>query len=273
MIARLNREGLAVLLVEQNVGAVAGDRAPRLRAGERQPALRRPAGRPAGQRRAAPRLPGAMNTAPATLAQKLIARAAGAQPGDAGRGRHLPRRPGDVPRLQRPAPAAADAGRAGRDDLGQGQGGAGHRPLRARGGRGIAPHRAHRARLGGRAARCRMSTTRWASATWCCRSTGTCGRACSASAATRIRPPAGAFGAYMFGIGATEMLGVVVTGEIWLQRAADDLHALERPPGRRRQRQGHDAGDARPPRHERRPLPGGGVLRRGGARAVACTSA
>jgi 3-isopropylmalate/(R)-2-methylmalate dehydratase large subunit len=27
----------------------------------------------------------------------------------------------------------------------------------------------------------------------------------------------GAFGAYMFGIGATEMLGVVVTGEIWLQ--------------------------------------------------------
>jgi len=27
----------------------------------------------------------------------------------------------------------------------------------------------------------------------------------------------GAFGAYMFGIGATEMLGVVVTGEIWLR--------------------------------------------------------
>ena len=30
-------------------------------------------------------------------------------------------------------------------------------------------------------------------------------------------PTGGAFGAYMFGIGATEMLGVVVTGEIWLQ--------------------------------------------------------
>ncbi|MBT9488568.1 MAG: 3-isopropylmalate dehydratase large subunit [Rubrivivax sp.] len=30
-------------------------------------------------------------------------------------------------------------------------------------------------------------------------------------------PTGGAFGAYMFGIGATEMLGVVVTGELWLQ--------------------------------------------------------
>ena len=30
-------------------------------------------------------------------------------------------------------------------------------------------------------------------------------------------PTGGAFGAYMFGIGATEMLGVVVTGQIWLQ--------------------------------------------------------
>ena len=30
-------------------------------------------------------------------------------------------------------------------------------------------------------------------------------------------PTGGAFGAYMFGIGATEMLGVCVTGEIWLQ--------------------------------------------------------
>ena len=30
-------------------------------------------------------------------------------------------------------------------------------------------------------------------------------------------PTAGAFGAYMFGIGATEMLGVVVTGEIWVR--------------------------------------------------------
>jgi len=30
-------------------------------------------------------------------------------------------------------------------------------------------------------------------------------------------PTGGAFGAYMFGIGATEMLGVVATGEIWVQ--------------------------------------------------------
>jgi 3-isopropylmalate/(R)-2-methylmalate dehydratase large subunit len=30
-------------------------------------------------------------------------------------------------------------------------------------------------------------------------------------------PTGGAFGAYMFGIGATEMLGVVITGEIWLR--------------------------------------------------------
>ncbi len=30
-------------------------------------------------------------------------------------------------------------------------------------------------------------------------------------------PTGGAFGCYMFGIGATEMLGVVVTGEIWIQ--------------------------------------------------------
>jgi 3-isopropylmalate/(R)-2-methylmalate dehydratase large subunit len=30
-------------------------------------------------------------------------------------------------------------------------------------------------------------------------------------------PTAGAFGAYMFGVGSTEMLGVVVTGEIWVR--------------------------------------------------------
>ena len=30
-------------------------------------------------------------------------------------------------------------------------------------------------------------------------------------------PTGGAFGAYMFGIGSTEMLGVVVTGELWLR--------------------------------------------------------
>ena len=30
-------------------------------------------------------------------------------------------------------------------------------------------------------------------------------------------PTGGAFAAYMFGVGATEMLGVLVTGEIWLK--------------------------------------------------------
>lgn len=34
----------------------------------------------------------------------------------------------------------------------------------------------------------------------------------------------GAFGAYMFGIGATEMLGVLVTGEIWLKVPGTILH-------------------------------------------------
>ena len=47
-------------------------------------------------------------------------------------------------------------------------------------------------------------------------------------------PTGGAFGAYMFGIGATEMLGVLVTGEIWLQVPRDDPHALERAAGARR---------------------------------------
>ena len=32
-----------------------------------------------------------------------------------------------------------------------------------------------------------------------------------------LRTTGGAFGAYMFGVGSTEMLGVVVTGEIWLR--------------------------------------------------------
>jgi 3-isopropylmalate/(R)-2-methylmalate dehydratase large subunit len=37
-------------------------------------------------------------------------------------------------------------------------------------------------------------------------------------------PTGGAFGAYMFGVGSTEMLGVVVTGEIWLR--VPQTHAL-----------------------------------------------
>jgi homoaconitase/3-isopropylmalate dehydratase large subunit len=36
----------------------------------------------------------------------------------------------------------------------------------------------------------------------------------------------------MFGIGATEMLGVVVTGEIWLRVPDTLLDALERAPRR-----------------------------------------
>ena len=36
-------------------------------------------------------------------------------------------------------------------------------------------------------------------------------------------PTGGAFGAYMFGVGATEMLGVLVTGEIWLKVPATIL--------------------------------------------------
>ena len=44
--------------------------------------------------------------------------------------------------------------------------------------------------------------------------------------------------------------------------ARDDLHAMGRPARRRRERQGHDAGDAGSARHERRCVPGGGVLRR-----------
>jgi 3-isopropylmalate/(R)-2-methylmalate dehydratase large subunit len=38
-------------------------------------------------------------------------------------------------------------------------------------------------------------------------------------------PTGGAFGAYMFGVGATEMLGVLVTGEIWLK--VPDTIAIE----------------------------------------------
>ena len=72
------------------------------------------------------------------------------------------------------------------------------------------------ARNGPCASDCPISTTARASATWCCRRAGICGPACSASAAIRIHPPA-AFGAYMFGIGSTEMLGVAVTGGIWVR--------------------------------------------------------
>ena len=52
---------------------------------------------------------------------------------------------------------------------------------------------------------------------WCCRSTGTCGPGMFCVGGDSHSPTGGAFGAYMFGIGATEMLGVMVTGEIWLR--------------------------------------------------------
>ena len=47
--------------------------------------------------------------------------------------------------------------------------------------------------------------------------------------------------------------------------ATHPVHAVGRCAGRRRQRQGHDAGDDRPPGHERWPVPGRRVLRRRGA--------
>jgi 3-isopropylmalate/(R)-2-methylmalate dehydratase large subunit len=91
-----------------------------------------------------------------------------------------------------------------------------------------APHRAHRARLGARpatAARVRLQ--------------GIChvvvpqhghirpGLFCVGG--DSHSPTGGAFGAYMFGIGSTEMLGVVTTGEIWVQVPRTHPHALGRP--------------------------------------------
>ncbi len=73
-------------------------------------------------------------------------------------------------------------------------------------------------------------------------------------------PTGGAFGAYMFGIGSTEMLGVVVTGEIWLRVPETIRMWWDGALPRGRDRQGHDAVHDRPLRHERRALPGGRVL-------------
>ena len=80
-----------------------------------------------------------------TLAQKLVARAAGRDERRARRVRHLPRRPGDVPRLVGPASAAADARRVGRARLGPRPDRARHRPPTCPSTTGVAPHRAHRA--------------------------------------------------------------------------------------------------------------------------------
>ncbi len=112
----------------------------------------------------------------------------------------------------------------------------------------------HRARLGRATCNCRTSTTLSASAMSYCRRTAISGPACSASGGDSHSPTGGAFGAYMFGVGSTEMLGVVVTGEIWLR--VPENHLMMRWDGAlaaRRHRQGHDAAHDRPLRHERRP--------------------
>ncbi len=129
-------------------------------------------------------------TAPQTLAQKLVARAAGrtqVTPGEIVTCRVDLAMFHDTSGPRRLKPMLAELGA---HDLGQEQGGARHRPLRAGGRRRIAPHRAHRARLGGRAGAAACLRLPGHLPRRACRSTGTCGRACSASAAIRIRPPA-----------------------------------------------------------------------------------
>jgi hypothetical protein len=78
-------------------------------------------------------------------------------------------------------------------------------------------------------------------------------------------PTGGAFGCYMFGIGSTEMLGRGGHRRDLAARAPHPAHALGRCAGRWRLRQGHDAAHDRPLRHERRRLPGGGIRRQHGA--------
>jgi 3-isopropylmalate/(R)-2-methylmalate dehydratase large subunit len=70
---------------------------------------------------------------------------------------------------------------------------------------------------GRRRSSCRTSTTARASATWWCRQHGHIRPGMLCVGGDSHSPTGGAFGAYMFGIGATEMLGVMVTGRIWLQ--------------------------------------------------------
>ena len=69
-------------------------------------------------------------------------------------------------------------------------------------------------------------------------------------------PTAGAFGCFMFGIGATEMAGVLATGEIWVKVPETHLVRWSGRLGARRRRQGHDA-EAVP-----RDAPRHGALRR-----------
>ena len=81
-------------------------------------------------------------------------------------------------------------------------------------------------------------------------------------------PTGGAFAAYMFGIGATEMLGVLVTGEIWLKVPHTIAMDFDGRLAARRFGQGHDAVPHRPLRPRRRPVPGGRVPRRRDPRAA-----
>ena len=81
-------------------------------------------------------------------------------------------------------------------------------------------------------------------------------------------PTGGAFGAYMFGIGATEMAGVLATGEIWLT-VPETIEIEWRGTVRTvRGRQGRDAVPVRPARHGRRPHPGRALPRRSDPRAA-----
>jgi hypothetical protein len=86
-------------------------------------------------------------------------------------------------------------------------------------------------------------------------------------------PTGGAFGAYMFGIGSHRDARRGGHRRDLAARAADDRHALVRAAGRGCLRQGHDAVHDRALRHERRRLPGRGVLRATRCARCRCRSA
>ena len=205
---------------------------------------------------------------PTTLAQKLVARAAGREPRRAGRDRDLPRRPGDVPRLQRPAPPAADAGRAGR----------------ARSGTRTSvvlvidhyvPEADDESRRIVRIAR------DWAARAAAAARLRQPGHLPRGAAAARAPPARHVLRRRRFAFAhrrrlrrlhvrhrRTEMLGVVVTGEIWLRVPQTIFMHWDG-----RLAAGVSAKDMMLPMIGRfgmngGQLPGGGVLRRGGARAV-----
>ena len=165
----------------------------------------------------------------------------------------------------RPAAAQADAGAAGRRHLGQVAGRAGDGPLRARAATTI------RARI----VRIARDWARESGLPHVYDSQGIChvvlpqhghirpGMFCVGG--DSHSPTGGAFGAYMFGIGSTEMLGVVVTGEIWLRVPQTIRMRWDGRLAGGRLRQGHDAAHDRPLRHERRP-----ATRRSSSAATRC---